>query len=228
MKRAMVLGLLGLTAMFFMASCSDSTAPDDGAAANVFRFKYASSLAGSGDFHARGEMELFADSLPDSSFVVAATDSSGALVILGLQGNIKARFNVIYLVIADGSRPTTIQVDSTCLLQATCRAAPPIAAFALDEDAEDAYGCAAIDATITLTSVTEDRVRGTVSGRNGKCVGVVSEKEGDFRLTNGTFDAMLVHVDEADDMPDVVMKSLPLAERRVVQRHFGSLLRKQE
>lgn len=224
---------IALLAIAFVCSSltacgGESTGPDDAFNGSVFRFNYTGTELGSGEFSARGELDLPAEELPDTSFVMAATDSSGAMVIIALQGSLPAeRFNVGILIIADGGRPTTIHVDTACIAAGTCRAAPPIAGFAMNENPEDIYACAVLTGTITLTAVTSDRVRGTLSGTDGFCTGAVTQEESDFRMLNGSFDIALQRVDVVDDMPEIVMQSAGPAWRRTgLRTHLDTLLEK--
>lgn len=212
-----------LACMVLMACRGDSTGPDHGMKESAIRFTYASSVAGSGLFYAHGEADIGAGELPDTGFVVAATDSSGAMVILGLQGRLSVDAAIILMLIVDGGQPTTIHVDTACVAAGTCRAAPPIAAFTLDHTQQNVAGCGLFTSTITLTAVSADRVRGTVSGTDGRCTDGSTQQEGDFTMTKGSFDIALQRVGDVADMPDV-MQSLGVAERRVIRRHLEALL----
>jgi hypothetical protein len=221
MKRAIA---LGLSLMLVLAACRDSTRPDDSHAPSDLRFAYTSSLAKSGDFHVRGGIDSPDDSLPDSSFVLAAMDSTDALVIVAVQGNIKDRYNVVFLNIADGAQPTAIQLDSACVAEETCGAYAPIVVFGLEGALEDAVNCSVIDGAITITSVTRDRVRGTVKGSSGKCFMYSSDTTGDFRLTNGAFDVALLRVKDFTELPDVDLMLAQPGEPPIIRHALGSLL----
>jgi hypothetical protein len=182
MKTRILLAALPLAA--FIAACDDPSGPGEASAESRVSIAYTGAV--SGTFVGEGSPDL--GSAPNAQTFASATraaDGTVEVVAYGQRGG--SRFDV-----------TSITIPNAAVGQAAVEVCPgetcPSVSLALDlgraTGSVAAHTCHLDEGSIRVTSITQTRVKGTVSG-SGYCIPGAGGDFVDFSIASGTFDVQI-------------------------------------
>lgn len=176
-----------------LAGCGDSTSPD----ASTFSFTYTGAgSANARPFSATGDVppNLSASgTLGTSAWAAGAFDpASNFTFVAGVIPKSSTTYDFAAVGIARKTVGTST-IDSSCGLDVEtteeCTGFLVFFGFQPDGDASD-YDCFLTTGSVSITSVSDDRVAGTFSGA-GTCFNGTTGFESPFSITNGAFNVGL-------------------------------------
>jgi len=180
--------LLGITCIAALVGCSDSTGPNNNGAGVGFNFT--GSATGSGTFSASGTMASSSANLNNQSAAAAAQNADfDSFDVLGVKARGSSRYDLA-LVQTARLTPGTTDIDQNCDSSTTNCAGFGFLTNVNFTTQDFDLVCGLVDGSITVTEVTNDRVKGTFSG-SGICIDQATNIS-TFTTTNGNFDTPIV------------------------------------
>lgn len=190
MKRSTLLAVLAATAA--LAACKDATG-DNGVGSGSVSFTY--SGARSGSYSAKGEFEkVGTSSFVKKSFAtgVSLRDANGDVIgILGYVPVTATTGHQAVLVLPPVSGGETLEIDPTCEGVTFCPLGLITFDINPDEQFDDSEGYLFTGGTVHVTSVANNRLKGTFSGTAVDITGTQT-----LTVTNGSFDVPLLQESE--------------------------------
>lgn len=175
-----------VVALFASLSCSDSSGPD-----TLGSLSFTFTGGGGGTFTVSGAAPSFSAAPPTGTTWAAGYLQAGEMFVGGSRPR---SAGLVDLALLRVGRTTTGSetIDADCNIDGTaaCNGMILFLNFNGNGDTGDFF-CGLTSGTITVTSASSGRARGTFSG-GGECVAGTGGASSAFTVTNGTFDVALV------------------------------------
>ena len=174
--------VLALAAFAFVVSCGDSNGPSGNS--GTASFNYSGAITGS--FEAEGAPPVLQ---PEGAEFAAGfrSDQDQVVGVVAVVPRNSTNSDVLIIQIPRLTAGSSTILD-TCTAD-NC-AAVLFSYNANNDSGEAQWSCGLLSGTITITSITSDRVEGTFSG-TGECLGTGPTPSA-FTITNGSFDVRLL------------------------------------
>ncbi len=177
-----------------LAACDGPTGAGETVDPGALRFTYAGSVSGTFGVEGAPLLDARGRAAPGAWAVAgpSARFPEEKLTVVGYRGGAGGDAVLFAISMPRLSAPGTVTIDRDCAGQ---QCASALLLFGSDEPHRPHAGvertCEVLSGTVTVTSITAERVAGTFSGR-GHCVGDVQRDPFlPFTLSEGSFDAAI-------------------------------------